>query len=127
MNLDDFQKQALKSIAITQKGPEALAHRALGLNGEAGILSNQLKKIIRDKGSLPDAEDLKVARKRLGDVLYYTAALADYFGLTLSEVASQNLEQSEAFRKNREATKGEKGSMDEGFSESIVSNPQTLQ
>jgi NTP pyrophosphatase (non-canonical NTP hydrolase) len=103
MDIDDYQQQALKSIAITQKSTEALAHRALGLNGEAGILSNQLKKIIRDKGSVADQEDLEVVKKRLGDVLYYTAALADYFGLTLSDVAGQNLEQSQAFLKQREA------------------------
>jgi len=102
MNIDDFQAQALKSIAITEKGPVALAHRTLGLNGEAGILANQLKKVIRDKNSMPDNEDVEAVKKRLGDVLYYTAALADYFGLTLSEVAKQNLERSEAFRQSRQ-------------------------
>ncbi len=102
MNLDDFQQQALKSIAITQKGPAALAHRALGLNGEAGILANQLKKIIRDRESVPDAEDIAAVKKRLGDVLYYAAALADYFDLSLSDIAKQNIEQSAAFQKNRD-------------------------
>lgn len=102
MNIDDFQTQALKSIAITEKGPAALAHRSLGLNGEAGILANQLKKVIRDKNSMPDNEDTEVVKKRLGDVLYYTAALADYFGLTLSEVAQQNIEQSKIFMQNRQ-------------------------
>lgn len=102
MNIDDYQQQALKSIAITTKGVDALAHRALGLNGEAGILSNQLKRVVRDKGGVADAEDVEMAKKRLGDVLYYTAALADYFGLTLSDIATQNLRQSEAFLKGRQ-------------------------
>jgi NTP pyrophosphatase (non-canonical NTP hydrolase) len=101
MNIDDFQKQAMQSIAITQKGPVALAHRTLGLNGEAGILANQLKKVIRDKNSIPDDEDIELVKKRLGDVLYYTSALADYFGLTLSEIAKQNLEQSASFMERR--------------------------
>jgi NTP pyrophosphatase (non-canonical NTP hydrolase) len=107
MNIDDFQTQALKSIAITERGPVALAHRTLGLNGEAGILANQLKKVIRDKNSMPESEDTEAVKKRLGDVLYYTAALADYFGLTLSEIAQQNLEQSEAFMRSRQGSSNE--------------------
>lgn len=103
MNIDDFQQQALKSVAITQKDTAALAHRTLGLTGGAGILANQLKKVIRDKNSIPDQEDIETVKKRLGDVLYYTATLADYFDLSLSEIAQQNIEQSNAFRENRES------------------------
>ncbi len=104
MNIDDFQQHALKSIAITQKGPVALAHRTLGLTGEAGIVANQLKKVIRDKGGVPDEADTEAVKKRLGDVLYYTAALADYFGLSLSEVARQNMEQSTTFGQSRKVS-----------------------
>jgi NTP pyrophosphatase (non-canonical NTP hydrolase) len=102
MNIDDFQQHALKSIAITDKGPAALAHRALGLSGEIGILNNQLKKIIRDKNSIPDEEDIEVVKKRLGDTLYYAAAMADYFDLSLSDIAKQNMAQSTAFQQKRE-------------------------
>lgn len=101
MNIDDFQKHALKSIAITDKGIPALAHRTLGLTGESGILANQLKKVIRDKEGLPEEVDIQEAKKRLGDVLYYVAALADYFDLTLSEVAEHNMQQSTAFKERR--------------------------
>lgn len=100
MNIDDFQQHALKSIAITQKGPAALAHRTLGLTGEAGILGNQVKKVIRDKGSLADPDDLEIIKRRLGDVMYYTAALADYFGMSLSEIAKANMERSSDFADN---------------------------
>lgn len=101
MNLNDYQKQALKSIAITQKGGAALAHRTLGLSGEAGVVANELKKVIRDKDGVATPEDIAVVKKRLGDVLYYVAALGDYFDLTLEEIAKQNLEQSEAFAQKR--------------------------
>lgn len=107
MNIDDFQQHALKSIAITERGPAALAHRALGLSGEAGIVSNQIKKIIRDRTSIPNEEDVEVLKKRLGDVFYYTAALADYFGLSLSDIAQQNMDQSTAFLQDREASEEE--------------------
>lgn len=105
MNMDDYQKQAMKSVAITQKGTAALAHRTLGLTGEAGAIANQLKKVIRDKDGTPDQEDLKVVKKRLGDVLYYVATLGDYFDLTLAEIAEQNLQQSADFMRKRKASK----------------------
>ena len=78
-----------------------LAHRTLGLTGEAGVLANQLKKVIRDKQGVPDPSDIASAKKRLGDVLYYAAVLADYFDLTLSEVAQQNIAQSAEFKARR--------------------------
>jgi len=106
MNIDDFQQQALKSLAITQKTPVALAHRTMGLNGAAGILSNELKKVIRDKAGNANDEDLEVVKKRLGDVLYYSAVLAEYYDLKLSDIAAYNLEQSADFLENRRASGG---------------------
>lgn len=105
MDIDDFQEQALKSLAITQKTPIALAHRTMGLNGAAGILSNQLKKVIRDKAGASDAEDLEVVKKRLSDVLYYTATLAEYYDLKLSEIAAYNISQSAVFLEKRQEAK----------------------
>lgn len=101
MDINDFQKHALTSVAITQKGVPALAHRTLGLTGEAGVLANQLKKVIRDKGGQPDASDIAEVKKRLGDVLYYVATLADYFDLTLSDIAADNMRRSTAFRDSK--------------------------
>lgn len=100
MNIDDFQKHALKSVAITERGPAALAHRTLGLTGEAGILGNQIKKVIRDRDSMANPDDLEVIKRRLGDVMYYTAALADYFNVSLSEIAKANMERSSDFADN---------------------------
>ncbi len=101
MDIDDYQKQALESIAITQKGIAALAHRSLGLSGEAGIIANKIKKIIRDKEGKLDEEDLIELEKRLGDALYYIAALADYCDVPMSKIAKQNLNQSSQFKKDR--------------------------
>lgn len=108
MNIDDFQEQALKSIAITQRTPIALAHRTMGLNGAAGILSNELKKVIRDKAGNANNEDLEIVKKRLGDVLYYAAVLAEYYDLKLSDIAAYNLEQSADFLENRRRASGGK-------------------
>jgi len=102
MNINDYQKQALDTVAITEKNSNALAHRGFGLTGEAGRVAEILKKIIRDKNGEPDTQDIEQIKKRLGDVLYYTAALADFFNLELKEIAEQNIAQSNEFKKNRQ-------------------------
>lgn len=101
MNMNDYQDSAMKSVAITSKGVAALAHRSLGLSGESGILANTIKKIIRDKDAFPDESDRVAAKEKLGDALYYIAVLAEYFDLTLDDVAATNLEKSQAFLQNR--------------------------
>lgn len=98
--MDDFQKQALQSVAITDKTVAALAHRALGLSGEAGIISNAMKKVIRDRNGQLTDEDRALLKEKIGDVMYYAAVLADYAGLSLDEIASANLQKSAEFKAN---------------------------
>jgi NTP pyrophosphatase (non-canonical NTP hydrolase) len=101
MELRDYQLQALDSVAITEKNLAALAHRSLGLVGEAGELANVIKKIIRDKDGKATEEDIRKAAEKLGDTLYYVAVLAEYFDLDLEEVARTNLKKSQAFKRSR--------------------------
>ncbi|OGL32091.1 hypothetical protein A3F64_00815 [Candidatus Saccharibacteria bacterium RIFCSPHIGHO2_12_FULL_42_8] len=101
MNMDDFQKQALQSVAITDKTVAALAHRALGLSGESGIISNAIKKVIRDKNGQLTNEDKALLKEKIGDVMYYAAVLADYADLSLDEIAQANLQKSADFKANR--------------------------
>ena len=98
MNLDDYQKQSIQTIAIQGISVAALAHRTLGLSGEAGVLANRTKKIIRDSEGSFSEEDRQFAKEKLGDVLYYLSALAEYYGLSLSEVAEGNLVKSTKFK-----------------------------
>ncbi|MDQ5886412.1 MAG: hypothetical protein QG628_809 [Patescibacteria group bacterium] len=101
MDIDDFQKQALDSIAIRDKNLSALAHRGFGLTGEAGRVAEIIKKVIRDKNGTADSEDIAQLQKRLGDTLYYIAVLAEYYDLDLSDIAKQNLKQSAEFKASR--------------------------
>lgn len=105
MDFNTYQKKALESIALKQRGTAALAHRSLGLSGEAGIVANEIKKAIRDKGGRLDPEDINCLKEKLGDILYYVAALTDYIGCDLSEIAAQNLQKSDTFKKRRDAQK----------------------
>lgn len=72
--------------------PVGLPYVALGLAGEAGEISNQVKKVMRDDGF-----DLTEIRRdqlvdELGDVLWYVALMAEELGEDLEMVALRNLE-----------------------------------
>lgn len=101
MNLNDYQEAALKSVAITDKSIAALAHRTLGLTGEAGIVANAMKKVIRDRAGQLSSEDVDLLKEKIGDVLYYVAVLAEYADLKLGDIAEANIAKSTAFKNNR--------------------------
>lgn len=105
MQFNDFQQQALQSVAITDKTVAALAHRSLGLSGEAGVVGNIVKKVIRDKNGIMSDEDVALLKEKIGDVIYYAAVLADYADLTFDEIAAANLEKSAAFKAARNSDK----------------------
>lgn len=102
MQFNDFQNQAINSIAIKDKSIAALAHRTLGLSGEAGIISDAMKKVIRDKGGELSDEDVNLLAEKIGDVLYYSAVLAEYAGLSFEDIANQQLHKSAEFLKSRQ-------------------------
>jgi NTP pyrophosphatase (non-canonical NTP hydrolase) len=63
-----------------------------GLTGEAGEVSDYLKKVLGHGKPL----EVATVKKELGDVLWYVAALAQSFGLSLSEIATANVEKLRA-------------------------------
>lgn len=92
MTLDEYQRKAMSTVV--DKSDDfvgAFLHRVLGLVGEAGEVAEKVKKIVRDKDAKLDATDKKEIIKELGDILWYQAALADYLGVTLEEIAKINI------------------------------------
>lgn len=88
MTLDEYQKLAL-TTAIDKNNE--LFHRVLGLVGEAGEIAEKIKKLVRDHDTNLDKLDKEDIAKELGDVLWYTATLADFLGFTLDDIASRNV------------------------------------
>lgn len=79
----------------------AIVYPALGLIGEAGEVSEKVKKWLRGDKELDKADLVK----EIGDVLWYCAALADDLGYTLADVAHMNVEKLTS-RKERGVVKG---------------------
>lgn len=92
-NSTDYEKDPVRFYSqfvedkVFTKGRERLVENTLGLVGEAGEVSEKVKKIFRDKSKFSDEEVLK----ELGDVLFYVTALSNIFGGNLKAVMEMNM------------------------------------
>tara|TARA_A100001015_G_scaffold109809_1_gene121852 strand:- start:282 stop:668 length:387 start_codon:yes stop_codon:yes gene_type:complete len=92
-NSPDYEEDPVKFYSqfvedkIFTKEQERLVENTLGLVGEAGEVSEKVKKLFRDKSKFKDEDILK----ELGDVLFYTVALANLFGGNLRKVMEMNM------------------------------------
>ena len=98
MTLSAYQASAqttahYRAAVAGQIGKEfAFLYSALGLANEAGEVGGKVKKILRDKGGVVSDETRHEIAKELGDVLWYVACVAEDFGLSLEDIATENLE-----------------------------------
>lgn len=93
-NSPDYDKDPLHFYSefvedkIITKGRDRLIENTLGLVGEAGEVSEKIKKIFRDKDKFSDEDVLK----ELGDVLFYTVALSSIFNGDLRKIMEMNMD-----------------------------------
>ena len=92
MNFDEYQKQAATTALFTGDDFMDLLHWTLGVGGEAGEITEKIKKIVRDKHGKLDPSDKEDLMKEVGDVLWYLAVLSQHLGYDFSEVAQANLD-----------------------------------
>ena len=84
-----------KATAQTAKYPPqmALIYLSLGIASEAGEFAGKMKKWIRDGDSKMTREEwVQAMSSEIGDVLWYAARLADELGLSLSQIAEDNMD-----------------------------------
>ena len=115
MNLDEYQKKAIKTDLDADSLGEVMDKRclntvsfidkALGVAGEAGEFADKIKKIMRDKKGIFSDEDRDAIIKELGDVLWYVAVTSLYLGVPLSELAEKNVAKLQS-RVKRNTLKG---------------------
>lgn len=87
MNLNEYQGLSKRTIP-NMDIKEVSANYAMGLSGEAGEVTDLIKKWIYH-GHILDIEELA---KELGDVLHYVSGLAYMHGIELEEVAEMNIQ-----------------------------------
>lgn len=90
MTFDEYQKDVLRTadeVTLATKD-NMLFHGIVGATGEAGELSDLLKKMIFQKHPF----DREHYIKECGDVLYYLALIAESLDTTLEHVAEANCE-----------------------------------
>ena len=104
MELGEYQKRSRVTALYPDNGNNFI-YPTLGLCGEAGEVSEKIKKVLRDRGGIVDDQVRNEVSKELGDVLWYVAQLATELGLSLDNIAAANLEKLLS-RKNRNMLHG---------------------
>lgn len=90
MNFKEYQAISRRTAIYPNKDHDYI-YPTLGLAGEAGEVTEKIKKILRDQnGQVNDASRQEIA-KELGDVLWYMAQLATELHLSLADIASDNI------------------------------------
>ena len=105
MDLLEYQRKARQTAEYPVIGHPVI-YPTLGLANEAGEVSGKIKKIFRDKDGIISSSDHDALARELGDVLWYLAQVASELGLSLDEIAAQNIEKL-ADRKSRGKIRGD--------------------
>lgn len=95
MTFDEYQREAMRTKNRGELESVLAPHLAvagLGLAGEAGEVTDEIKKIVGHGKAMDKAKLLK----ELGDVLWYAASLADELGVRLADVAQANIDKLKA-------------------------------
>jgi NTP pyrophosphatase (non-canonical NTP hydrolase) len=90
MNFREYQKKSRQTAIYPQAGKNYI-YPTLGLAGESGEVAEKIKKVIRDKEGKIDRETRGEIEKELGDVLWYVSQIASELGLSLENIAKNNI------------------------------------
>ena len=95
MNFNEYQKECAKTdvgTAAQDVLDPGWLYYVLGIAGETGELIEKIKKLFRDKNGIVDDEFKEAVIKEMGDVQWYQARLADWFGIKFEEIFTTNVE-----------------------------------
>lgn len=105
MTFDEYQKLAPSTLI---KHPDPLMDKTimvLGIAGESSEVAEKWKKIVAYREGKITEEDKQELAKEVGDVLWYLTVFADMLGLSMDQIATQNMEKLLS-RKERGVQKG---------------------
>lgn len=89
LTLADYQRRALETSYLPLDGAHAAVPPMLGLASETGAILDSHKRYLRDRIDL--RANREFLREELGDLLWYTSAVATASGLDLADIAEHNL------------------------------------
>lgn len=104
MTFAEYQKKSRKTAIYPDVGRN-FVYPTLGLAGEAGEVAEKVKKIFRDSNGVAGEAIKRELTKELGDVLWYLAQLATELGLSLEDIAADNVKKL-SFRQDRGRLRG---------------------
>lgn len=84
---DEYQRAAMRTANKALATDEMILNAAMGMNGEAGEVIDQLKKA-RFQGGILDRTKLI---RETGDLLWYCALMAEALDVSLAEIAQINI------------------------------------
>ena len=90
MDFNEYQKETSKTAIYPKLNPSWI-YPSLGLSGETGEVMEKLKKILRDSNSEDVGKRIADLKKELGDILWYLSQLSSELGLSLQEIAEENI------------------------------------
>lgn len=93
MNFLEYQQKALATKVYSTN--HSIVYPSLGLLSEAGEVAGKVKKVLRDKEGIFGHEERHGISREIGDVLWYCSALASDLGITLEQIAQENLQKLE--------------------------------
>jgi NTP pyrophosphatase (non-canonical NTP hydrolase) len=105
MDFDKYQKEAKKLAKYPRIGRNFI-YPTLGLAGEAGEVAEKVKKIFRDDKNRITKKRREEIKKELGDLMWYLAQTATEFGMSLKDIAEDNIKKLNS-RKKRGVISGD--------------------
>lgn len=87
MNINDYQKEAMKFINPKLKGQDVLINSVMGLCGEAGETIDLVKKHLHQGHEL----NIDKFKEELGDIAWYLAEACSAINVSLEEVLEGNI------------------------------------
>lgn len=88
MEVNEYQRMALETAVYPKE--YKILYPALGLTGEAGEVSDKVKKVLRDNDGAFTEEKKRDIAKELGDVAWYLAVCANDIGYALEDICQMN-------------------------------------
>lgn len=91
MTFGEYQQSSRRFVIYPNPGSN-ISYPTLGLANEAGEVAGKVKKVFRDGNGIPNDEEKEKIAAEIGDVLWYCAQLATELGVSLDDIASQNID-----------------------------------